>query len=41
MTEGSHVSAAAKSTREIRTITVDCHNEAAYLQLLGERQCWV
>src|SRR5262250_3358969 len=36
MTEGGHMSTAAKQTRENRTITVDFRDEATYFQLLGD-----
>ena len=32
---------AAKRTRENRTITVDFHNQATYLQLLGDGKAFV
>src|SRR6516165_5884230 len=41
MTEGGHMSTAAKRTRENRTITVDFQNEATYYQLLGDGKAFV
>jgi hypothetical protein len=41
MTEGGHMSTAAKHTRENRTITVDFQHEATYLQLLGDGKAFV
>src|SRR5262249_25909367 len=41
MTEGGHMSTAAKRTRANRTITVDFRDEATYLQLLGDGKAFV
>src|SRR5215813_6256052 len=41
MTEGGHMSIAAKQTRENRTITVDFRDEATYFQLLGDGKAFV
>jgi len=41
MTEGGHMSTAAKRTRENRTITVDFQNEATYFQLLGDGKAFL
>src|SRR5262249_32111778 len=41
MTEGGHMSIAAKRTRENRTITVDFRDEATYFQLLGDSKAFV
>src|SRR5262245_47486101 len=41
MTEGGHMSTAAKRTRANRTITVDFRDEATYFQLLGDGKAFV
>src|SRR6267378_2405220 len=41
MTEGEHMGTAAKPTRENRTRTVDFHDEATYVQLLGDGKAFV
>jgi hypothetical protein len=41
MTEGGHMSTAAKRTRDNRTITVDFRDEATYFQLLGDGKAFV
>src|SRR5712691_3210268 len=41
MPEGGHMGQAGKRIRHNRTITVDFHNEATYLQLLGDGKAFV
>src|SRR5499427_2461758 len=41
MTEGGHMSTAAKRTRENRTITVDFRDEATYFQLLHDGKAFL